>query len=362
MLARNAELRVRELDARQTAFVSRLDALSQAVTRVAATRGLSTARATAVDPAIAALVTQVDAETAALRAAATSVGAPGIVQAIADALASLVEADARGREYLADSQEFLAADLLVSAEGDTFVTIGSRLDELRAAEAAAAAATRRTVRLEALTAIAGAAGLWLVGVLLLLPRAQAPRVAAAETALPAPAVSQATASEAGVDLAAAAALCTDFSRLATSAALPELLARAATLLDARGLIVWLGAGEELFVAAAHGYDPRMVTRLGPIARSSTNATAKAWRTGTLASVAGASGSSAAIVAPMFNPSDCVGVLAAEVPPGREDDPTTRAVAAMLAAQLATAVGAWPAASTDSGESTASTGPVESAAG
>ncbi len=186
-----------------------------------------------------------------------------------------------------------------------------------------------------------------------------PPPAAVETSAGPQVVSAASAPDSvAVDLSAAAALCTDFSRLATSAALPELLARAATLIDARGLIVWLGAGEELFVASAHGYDPRMVTRLGPIARSSTNATAKAWRTGTLASVAGAAGSSAAIVAPMFSPTDCVGVLAAEVPPGREDDPATRAVTAMIAAQLATAVSGWPGASSGAADDTAGTGGAE----
>jgi hypothetical protein len=53
-------------------------------------------------------------------------------------------------------------------------------------------------------------------------------------------------------------------------------------------------------------------------------------------------SNGAIVAPMFGPEACVGVLAAEVRHGRELDPGTQAVTAMIAAQLSTVLGAWPA--------------------
>jgi hypothetical protein len=147
-----------------------------------------------------------------------------------------------------------------------------------------------------------------------------------------------------IDLTAAAALCTDISRVTTTAALPQLLGRAAALLDARGLIIWMGAGDQLFPAAAYGYDSRAVDRMGPISRGSRNATATAWRTGQVASVAGDPTTIGAIVAPMFKPSYCIGVLAAEVRNGREGDAATRAVTALIAAQLATAVAAWPASS------------------
>jgi len=51
-----------------------------------------------------------------------------------------------------------------------------------------------------------------------------------------------------------------------------------------------------------------------------------------------------VAAPINGVSGCVGVFAAEVRNGREDDPATRAVAAILAAQLAAIVSAWPGAS------------------
>jgi hypothetical protein len=49
----------------------------------------------------------------------------------------------------------------------------------------------------------------------------------------------------------------------------------------------------------------------------------------------------AVVAPMFAPDACIGVLAAEVRHRREEDSGTRAVTAMIASQLATALTASP---------------------
>jgi hypothetical protein len=147
-----------------------------------------------------------------------------------------------------------------------------------------------------------------------------------------------------LDLGAAADVCTAISRMTASVELPALLARAAAVLDAAGVIIWMSAGEELFAVTAHGYDPRVISRLGPIGRNADNATAACWRSGELKTFAGDIISNGAIVAPMFGPDTCVGVLAAEVRHGRESDADARAVAAMFAAQLATVVAAWPAAS------------------
>ena len=131
--------------------------------------------------------------------------------------------------------------------------------------------------------------------------------------------------------------------------LPALLARAASILDASGLIIWIGAGEQLFAVTAHGYDPRVIDRLGPIGRNADNATAASWRSGEVKVVPGDLMSNGAVVAPMFSPDACIGVLAAEVRHGREDDAETCAVTSMIAAQLATVVSAWPAASASAGE-------------
>lgn len=161
-------------------------------------------------------------------------------------------------------------------------------------------------------------------------------------------------------MAEAAAVCSALSRVATAADIPGILGRAASLLDASGIIVWLGAGEELFAAASHGYHPRKLARLGAIRRDAENATADAWRAGALRVVRGEAGNGGAIVVPLFGPSTsvvpgseaCIGVLTAELRAGRETDTTTQAVTAMIAAQLATVVTVWPAPSAVEGAATA----------
>jgi hypothetical protein len=124
-------------------------------------------------------------------------------------------------------------------------------------------------------------------------------------------------------------------------------------LDAPGAILWLGAGEQLFAAAAHGYDGRVLSRLGPIDRNAANATAAAWRTGKLQVVDGDAAGNGAIVAPLVGTGSCRGVLAVEVRAGRESDPVVQSVIAMIAAQLGGLVAAWPAASAAAEEPPAS---------
>jgi hypothetical protein len=106
---------------------------------------------------------------------------------------------------------------------------------------------------------------------------------------------------------------------------------------------WLQV-KKLIAASAHGYDSHALTRLGPIHRAALNATATAWRTGTMQVVDGTEGARGALVAPMLGTDRCVGVLAVEVADGRENDRTTQAVTRVLAAQLAATLAPWPAAS------------------
>jgi hypothetical protein len=147
-----------------------------------------------------------------------------------------------------------------------------------------------------------------------------------------------------VDLQAAADVCAALARTTDAASLQQALGRAATVLDARGVIIWMGAGEELFPALSFGYDDRVIERLGPIPRQAANATADAWRTAQMRTVAGDVTAHGAIAAPVHGIGGCVGVFAAEVRNAREQDPGTRAVTAMIAAQLAGIVSAWPAGS------------------
>jgi hypothetical protein len=146
-------------------------------------------------------------------------------------------------------------------------------------------------------------------------------------------------------LAAAGALAVEIALLSDQGQLQHVLGRAAEILDARGVVIWMGAGEELVAAAAHGYDPAVLQRIRPLARSADNVTAAAWRTGELRTLNADATGYGAIVAPLLNPVGCVGVLAAETRTGRDGDQATQAVATIIAAQLASVLAAWPAAST-----------------
>lgn len=299
------------------------------------------------------LVRQVYDEAASLKLLLRSAGGEAAVQALNAATGDLIAADARARENLRLGQHAMAADVIFSDGRSTLDAMTMRVRGIRAAEQAFYRAERATLSRQQWTALAAAALAWIAGLLLLVPtRRQSGGMAVIppQPAEPRPDTSAAEVltTAPSVDLAAAADLCTALSRLTTTAALAPLLARAADLLDAPGIILWMGAGEELFAVTAHGYRPEVIARLGAIPHGADNATAAAWRTGQATIVASDAAGNGAVVTPLFGPDACIGALAVELRQGREQDPATRAVAAMIAAQLATVVSAWPAASTPHG--------------
>jgi hypothetical protein len=143
-----------------------------------------------------------------------------------------------------------------------------------------------------------------------------------------------------IDLSNVAGVCSDLARLGDTRSLPAVLARAAGILDASGIVLWIADpdGQELAPIVAHGYPPHLINRLGTIRRDTENATAAALRTGLLQTVHADSTSNGAIAAPLVTAAGCVGVMAAEVRNGRERQEAVTAAAAIVAAQLATLVG------------------------
>jgi hypothetical protein len=142
------------------------------------------------------------------------------------------------------------------------------------------------------------------------------------------------------DLEAIASLCSDLARVADTRALPTILGRAATVLDAPGIVLWIADpdGRELSPIVTHGYSEKMVTRLGTILRDAENVTASAFRTSLMQTVDADAVSNGAIAAPLVTPVGCVGVMAAEVRHEGEKDSGKLAAATIVAAQLATLVG------------------------
>jgi hypothetical protein len=125
--------------------------------------------------------------------------------------------------------------------------------------------------------------------------------------------------------------------------LPGLLERAARVIDASGIIVWVADpdGRALRPAMSFGYSDQAMARMGAIPREAQNAAAAAYRSAEMRSVSGDGFASGALVAPLVTPEGCIGVLSAEMKGGSEKDERSQALASIFAAQLATLVSPSP---------------------
>lgn len=290
------------------------------------------------------LLDELKRDLAAVRPVLRSTDATTAFTALSDSLGALVGADQRIRENLSGGQELMAADVIFSDGRNLVDAITANLREMQSAERARTRLELAALESERWTVLGVTALLWF-GVVMALMRATPAGAAqhadtqGRETTRP---LADRPAHTLPVDLTIVAALCTDLSRVTDARALSELLGRAASLLDASGVTLWLGAGEQLFAVLGHGYTPQTLARFGPIARNADNAVARAWRTGHAATIRGNRTAGGATVAPMFGSQGCIGVLAVENRPGCEFDSALQPIAVMIAAQVATAVSAWPA--------------------
>jgi transcriptional regulator with XRE-family HTH domain len=142
------------------------------------------------------------------------------------------------------------------------------------------------------------------------------------------------------DLLAAAHLCTELGRVYEPRQAQPLLQRAASILDAVGVIVWAWDPQsaELRPALAHGYSDSMLAQLPRVRREADNATAAAFRSTQTCIVNGSEMGSGAVAVPLMTASGCVGVFAAELRHGGEQKEPLRAIATIFAAQLASLIG------------------------
>lgn len=284
-----------------------------------------------------------------LRDLRTRLRSPKAIEAFDALLTScdaLVDADNRIRQNLRLGQTLMAADVIFSDSRNILDITAARIGELSDAEQADSRAQRAALSSRRWLALGVIAGAWMLAFGVVTARFPQPAAAAGapQSAEPVTEPVQSATPRSSIDLNGVAELCTDLSRVATTAALPSLLKRAASVLDASGIILWMSAGEQLFAVTGYGYDPQILARIGPVPRDADNAAAVAWRTGNVAAVAGHGGAAGAVVAPMFSAQGCFGVLAIELPQHAQQDRSLQPVATMIAAQLAAAVSAWPAAS------------------
>jgi hypothetical protein len=142
-----------------------------------------------------------------------------------------------------------------------------------------------------------------------------------------------------VNLPAAAELCGDLARVLDERDVPVLLERAAKVLDASGVILWVANPDtgRLQPMLTHGYGERVLRRLGTLDVEADNVTSLAFRSMRPQQVNGHNGSSAgALAVPLVTAHGCTGVLAAEVRDVRLG-PDALALARIIAAQFATII-------------------------
>ena len=143
-----------------------------------------------------------------------------------------------------------------------------------------------------------------------------------------------------IDLSGIAHLCTELGRVMEIGEVAPLLERAARILNAVGLVVWVWDQQatSLKPALACGYSDELLARLPRVRRDTDNATAAAFRSAHTRIVNGHDLVSGAVVVPLMTPEGCVGVLAVELRHGGEQRESVRALATILAAHLAMLIG------------------------
>lgn len=292
-----------------------------------------------------------------LRRTATGAEAKSALDAAAATVAEFGTVDKRARDYIKSGQQLMAADVVFTEGGETAAAAARQVEAARLAEHQTLDASEAAAqKLEAIAAGASAL-LAVLAIALLVPvlrRRDGAAAGATEATLglsapPVAAEAAASASSASARaispiLKAAAQLCTDFGRVNNTHDLTVAIARAAHVMDASGIIVWLGSstGADLRPVLAHGYSEQMLARMPNVPRSADNAAAAAYRTGTLQIVLARPGSSnGAIVAPLLSPDGCIGALSAEITGGGEASDSVQALAAIFAAQLAGVLQATP---------------------
>jgi hypothetical protein len=291
---------------------------------------------------------------------------------ILDGIDRLAAADKRAKDYLAEGQPLLASDVIFTDARTLTDTVNNHVSGVRTSAALSAGAREAELIADQYLLAGGALGAWIFVAVLLLPRTSLPppeesgvlhvvpppvvssrsesdlelNVAPDQPVRLAPSPARPTPAPAAVvlaeaehgggkpSLAALASVCADLARVTDAADLDPLLGRAASAIEASGLILWIASGDgELHPAAAHGYDPRLLTRLGPVPQGAGNLTASVFRDRAPRSAAASDSAPAAVAVPVAGAAGVIGVLSGEMKPAVDLTAATSS-AAIVAAQLA----------------------------
>jgi|SRR5579871_3689047 len=321
-------------------------------------------------PKVASTTDAVTTAVRALRQAATAADARISLDQAATTIDEFADIDKRARDYLKSGQPLMAGDVIFTEGAEAAAAAARQVETARLAEDQAFDQASSQLRKQEAMMLAAAAAIGALALLLLasVPSAMHEDVtpmpvdglAEESTARLLPNLAKAppaktpdvpkaletpAGSSAGPILKSAAALATDVGRARDLDDLARLLERMAELIDASGVVIWLGGlgGADLRAVLAHGYTPDVVARMPAVPRSAHNAAASAYRTGELQIVLSRpGGGSGAIVAPILVADGCIGALSAEIRSGGEGSQTVQALATIFAAQLANVISAAPA--------------------
>jgi transcriptional regulator with XRE-family HTH domain len=138
------------------------------------------------------------------------------------------------------------------------------------------------------------------------------------------------------DLGQVAELCTRLARTDRLTSRTPLLTDIVGALGARGVIVWVreADGAKLRPALACGYRDDVLAHLAPVSVDEANATAVACRSAQLCAVNSRKQSNCALAVPLMTPAGCGGVLALEFACSDAPTDSHRALATIVAAQVA----------------------------
>jgi hypothetical protein len=313
---------------------------------------------------------QLEAAVANLHSTSASPEATAHYAAATPLVATITANDQKARGLVESGQALVATDLVLIEGANTVGQLRAELDAARTAEMA---------RFEAMATqwgwigLGGTGAVMLIGLLLLMAAARR-RGAASSVGLglqtgpertsapdqpgtPAPEhlSTRAPGGDAlfapSADLSGAADLCVDLGLVQNSGQLAALMARAATVLDAKGLVLWVSeaGGGVLRPTMAHGYSDRVLQRMGTLLADGDNVTSLAFRSRQPQVVRGSIDGQGALAVPLMTGAGCVGVLAAVVQGAKPGD-ARFAIARIIAAQLSTLVA--PAVSAEAPQSAA----------
>lgn len=273
----------------------------------------------------------------------------------AGAIEDVRKLDHRARTLVKNDQRFVASDVIFMDSLQAANHLAQALESARDADRQAREDQLATLGRVRLAALGGTLGIGLIGAWVLLSRArtlaalESPVSADAAAAVPPhtlslgslqpPAVSPPPPPVPEVNLADAASLCTDLARVLDTRDVPALFERAAQVLDAKGLVLWVAdtSGVRLEPSLAHGYPDKVLARMSGLQLDGDNATALAFRSMQPQVVGAASASgSGALAVPLVTAGGCVGVLSAEVRAAKPG-PAALSVARMIAAQFSALV-------------------------